>query len=217
MAYDQEKRMNGEQKEERGDQTKALGQPDNDKIVNSQVGSEFAADSWMGGMFQPLESKSREDITYDPNTQTERYRGNDQLDGETPVPPLTSNVTDFNPFVKVEHRGDKRSSYETEAATEIAPPVSPRSIGRSDGDSNAARSPVTISEETTGGTGIGVIGLGLSILSLFTLPYVIAPIGMIMGYLAFRREARTLGAWAMAVGAVAILGAVLIYPYFVVT
>ncbi|MGI6187649.1 MAG: DUF456 domain-containing protein, partial [Brevibacillus sp.] len=66
-----------------------------------------------------------------------------------------------------------------------------------------------------GASGIGWTGLGLSILSLFLLPYIVAPIGVVLGYLAYRRNARTLGVWAMIVGAIAIIGALIIYPYYI--
>jgi hypothetical protein len=61
---------------------------------------------------------------------------------------------------------------------------------------------------------MGMVGIGLSVLSLFLLPYLLAPAGIIVGYLAFRRNARTTGTWAMVIGALAILGALLIYPYY---
>jgi len=208
MAYDENNRMNAEQKEERTEQ------------AAEQRDTEFAADSWMSAVFQTDDPKRRENITYDPYTHTERYRGEEAMDGVSANPPLanragndvdrtvaTDGIYDRNP-VRVQTR-----NFETEAATEFTP-VTPRQTGRMED----RRSPETDEEQRTGaGTGVGMTGLALSILSLFVLPYLIAPIGMILGYLAFRRDARTLGAWAMAVGAAAILGAVLIYPMFLVT
>ncbi|MGZ0050284.1 DUF4190 domain-containing protein [Brevibacillus gelatini] len=93
-----------------------------------------------------------------------------------------------------------------EAASEIAEPIPARRSGREVNDDDDSRE--------SGASGIGITGLGLSILSLFLMPYFMAPIGMVLGYLAYRRGSRTLGAWAMIVGALAILGALVIYPYY---
>jgi hypothetical protein len=63
------------------------------------------------------------------------------------------------------------------------------------------------------GNGLGWIGLGVSILSLFFLPYLLGPAGIVLGYLAYRQNARTLGIWAMVAGTLGILGALLLYPF----
>jgi hypothetical protein len=187
MAYDRTERMDAEQKEVQSNNTangavKTFGEEAAD--------TEFAADTWTGAVFTPQEKRSRETITYDPHTQTERYRGEDSLDGGALIPPL---------------RGKNVTRYET--AAEIAPDYRTREEGRS---------PVSEPErENNKGGGVGMTALGLSILSLFLLPYLLAPIGLVLGYLAFRRGARTMGVWAMVIGVAAILGAIVIYPFFI--
>jgi hypothetical protein len=176
MTYDRSERMDDEQKE--------------------------VADSWAADVYQPMTyRRSGETITYDPHTQTERYQGDDSLDGGSVVPPLRG--TDGR------ERAARRTIIDddVETAAEITPDWHTRAEPRS-----------PVSEPTrkgNAGSGMGFTGIGLSILSLFLLPYLLAPIGIVLGYLAFRRGARTTGVWAMVVGAVAILGAILIYPYFV--
>ncbi|MFV9510862.1 hypothetical protein [Tepidibacillus sp. LV47] len=54
--------------------------------------------------------------------------------------------------------------------------------------------------------GIAFIGVILSILSLFILPYLLAPIGIVLGYLGYRRGDQTVGLWAMGLGAVGLIG-----------
>lgn len=64
------------------------------------------------------------------------------------------------------------------------------------------------------GNGWGVTGLILSLVSLFLLPALLAPAGMIAGFIAYRREARTMGIWAMAIGAFALLMALFVLPTY---
>ncbi|WP_054949385.1 DUF308 domain-containing protein [Numidum massiliense] len=74
--------------------------------------------------------------------------------------------------------------------------------------------PVDGTEEKTGGNGLGVTGLILSLVSIFIYPIIFAPAGMIVGYFAFRSGARTSGMWAIAISALALLMAVWILPAF---
>lgn len=164
--------------------------------------TEFAADTWSSHYKQNGDS-ARRSIEYDPYSQTERYKGelegqemdfSERLDGVA--------LTKENGQTASADRDD-----DVETAAEIAEPIrySPR---------DARREPDVEENRENGASGIGMTGLGLSILSLFLLPYLMAPIGMVLGYLAYRRNSRTLGAWAMIVGAIAILGALVIYPYY---
>lgn len=61
-------------------------------------------------------------------------------------------------------------------------------------------------DEKERGTALGITGLVLSILSLFIIPYIFAPLGIITGYFAYRNGDRSLGMWAMGIGAVGLLG-----------
>lgn len=213
MAYKGKKRMRADQKE---------GQ-NASKIDNTQWDTELASDTWMGAVFNPEASKSngKETKTYDPYTQTERYRGEGSVDGDPAVGPLNGDNahmsakagetdTDDRPTVKRMIVDDSVADLDRgtryEVASEVAPTL-PRTTSRSpESDTTAENNP---------GGGLGMTALGLSILSLFLFPYVLAPIGMVIGFLAYRRGARTMGIWSMVIGAVAILGALVIYPYFV--
>ncbi|MFT8317524.1 MAG: DUF4190 domain-containing protein [Sporolactobacillus sp.] len=55
------------------------------------------------------------------------------------------------------------------------------------------------------GKGIGWFALVLSVAALFFLPIVLGIAGIIIGYLALRQGARTLGGWAIGIGLVAVL------------
>jgi hypothetical protein len=218
MAYDQNERSNAERKEA-GQENVAggLNEPRNDEI-----GTEFAADTWTGAEFHPNEAAARASIDYDPETYTERYRGENAVGGDDAG--VTTANNDQSPASPAgaddDHAGERaaaRSAYANEVgakdrsaryetAGEIAPPLDHRVEPRP-----AADDP----EEEEPASGLGWTGLGISILSLFFLPYLVAPIGIIIGYLSYRRNARTLGMWAMLIGAIAIVGAIIVYPFFV--
>jgi hypothetical protein len=69
-------------------------------------------------------------------------------------------------------------------------------------------------DDVTGGRGIGGLALALSILSLFVLPIVLGAAGIIIGFIARRRGATTLGAWAIGIGAVSIIVGMFVLPFF---
>lgn len=69
-------------------------------------------------------------------------------------------------------------------------------------------------EGTNEGNGLGITGLILSLVSIFIWPAVLGPAGMIVGFFAWRRGARTTGIWAMVIGAFALLMALLILPAY---
>ncbi|GED69009.1 hypothetical protein BRE01_27110 [Brevibacillus reuszeri] len=187
---DQKERMNAKRKEDTGF-SETVDMHD----------TEFAADTWTQAEFDRHEARARKRIAYDPFTQTERYFGDSDRER-----------TDFSErldgvVLAREEHGAPRSvrDDDVETAAEIADPIPVR---------RSSRDVVDDDSREGGASGIGMTGLGLSILSLFLMPYVIAPIGMVLGFLAYRRNARALGAWAMIIGAVAILGALVIYPYY---
>lgn len=64
------------------------------------------------------------------------------------------------------------------------------------------------------GRGIGYIALALSIISLFVLPVLLGVAGIIVGYIARRRGAQGLGAWAMGIGVVSLVLGIFIIPFF---
>ncbi|GIO10409.1 hypothetical protein J31TS6_64370 [Brevibacillus reuszeri] len=189
---DHKERMNAKRKEDTGF-SETLDMHD----------TEFAADTWTQAEFDRHEARDRKRIAYDPYTQTERYFGDSDRERER---------TDFSErldgvVLAREEHGDPPSvrDDDVETAAEIAEPIPVRRASRDVGDDDSREN---------GASGIGMTGLGLSILSLFLMPYLIAPIGMVLGFLAYRRNSRALGAWAMIIGAIAILGALVIYPYY---
>ena len=250
MAYDDNERMNAERKEADNGLAEMVDQRD----------TEFAVDSWMGAVFTPQENNNtKQNIEYDPETQTERYLGEQNATpaGEQNVSPAgEQNATpaggqfiipaggqtvspsddqivspaggqnvsatggqespadypiqaDVN-AVPTRTTAERTNDYDVESAAEIAEPIR----GTRQADQNQAETQAQADPEN-GASGLGMTGLGLSILSLFLLPYLIAPVGIILGFMAFRRQARTLGVWAMIVGATALIGALIVYPYFV--
>lgn len=185
---DQNERMNAKRKEDTGfSETVDLHD------------TEFAADTWREAAFSDEDKRSRRRIEYDPISHTERYQG--EVDREK---------IDFSERLDGADRGEHRhvtvssgKDDDVEAAAEIAEPI--RGTRRANEEDD---------DRENGAKGIGMTGLGISILSMFLLPYLMAPIGMVLGYLAYRRNSRTLGAWAMIIGAISILGALVIYPFY---
>jgi hypothetical protein len=187
---DQEERMTARRKEDTGfSETVDLHD------------TEVAADTWARAALTQDDSAPKRNIQYDPYTQSERYTG--ELAGEEGV---YSRQVDEGSRTGEKHFVASVRDDDVEAASEIAEPL-PRSSRQVD------------NEEIDGGpqsgaSGVGVTGLVLSILSLFMWPYLLGIIGIVLGIIAYRRDARTLGGWAIAIGVIAMLGALLIYPYF---
>ena len=70
-------------------------------------------------------------------------------------------------------------------------------------------------EESSGaGTGVGVIALILSILSLFVLPVLFSIGGIVIGFIARRGQAQTLGSWAIGIGVVSLFVTMFVRPFF---
>lgn len=98
---------------------------------------------------------------------------------------------------------DRRSEREDlEAAQEIVEPV-----GRREGETDDA-------DDRSGGNGLGVTALILSFVSIFFLPAILGPAGIIVGYIAFRSGARTTGIWAMVIGAFALVMSLFVLPTY---
>jgi hypothetical protein len=79
---------------------------------------------------------------------------------------------------------------------------------------NANRADNRATEDATEGRGIGWLALTLSIISLFVLPVLLGAAGIILGFIARRRGAEGLGAWAIGIGVVSIIVGVFILPFF---
>lgn len=94
--------------------------------------------------------------------------------------------------------------YQEETAAEIAPPISGYQQGtgiREDGEMKA------------GSTGMGLMAIALSILSLFVFPVLLGITGIVLGFIARSRGART-GTWAIAIGAISLLLGIFVLPFF---
>jgi hypothetical protein len=104
--------------------------------------------------------------------------------------------------------GTNSSEYKEETAAEIAAPVPitrPSSQQKSKNASGAG---------TNAGTGMGWAALALSILSLFVMPILFGAAGIVLGFVARRRGAEGLGAWAIGIGAISIIVGIFILPFF---
>lgn len=55
------------------------------------------------------------------------------------------------------------------------------------------------------GAGVGWLAIVFSVIALFFLPIIMGVAGIIVGYMAYREGAKTLGAWAVGLGLAAII------------
>ncbi len=98
----------------------------------------------------------------------------------------------------------RSSEFREETAAEIAAPVP--LIHRREHEGQR--------EKAVGGTGMGTLALVLSILSLFVMPILFGAAGIVLGFVARRRGATRLGAWAIGIGAISIVIGIFILPFF---
>jgi hypothetical protein len=98
----------------------------------------------------------------------------------------------------------RSSEFREETAAEIAAPVP--LIRKKDQEGQG--------EKAVGGTGMGTLALVLSILSLFVMPILFGAAGIVLGFVARRRGAEKLGAWAIGIGAISIVIGIFILPFF---
>lgn len=125
----------------------------------------------------------------------ERLRDRDEIDLYYDNPDIVEKDDDFV---------EKDDDFNEETAAEIAAPVN---VSR-DFEEDAAE------ESTTSGRVLGYSALALSILSLFILPVIMGAAGIVLGFVARRRGAETLGAWAIGIGAVSIIVGLFVLPFF---
>lgn len=64
--------------------------------------------------------------------------------------------------------------------------------------------------EEKSGSGLALTGVILSALSLFFMPYLLSTAGIILGYLGYKRGDKSLGIWAMGLGAIGLLGTLIV-------
>ncbi|QHC04790.1 DUF4190 domain-containing protein [Anoxybacillus sp. PDR2] len=107
---------------------------------------------------------------------------------------------DNESYVRSIRETDSEPDFMEETSSEIAEPI--RHYDRSD------------EREGAGGAGFGWTALVLSLLSLFMMPIILGAAGIIVGFIARRRGARTLGAWAIGIGIVSIIVKLFILPFY---
>ncbi|MGE7759240.1 DUF4190 domain-containing protein [Peribacillus sp. NPDC097895] len=95
--------------------------------------------------------------------------------------------------------------YHEETSAEISPPLQNR---RYKDDESVGSGDVA-----SRGTAIGVIALIISIVSLFTMPFILGIVGIIVGIVA-RSRGSNMGTWAIVIGAVSIIVGIFILPFF---
>ncbi|MGE8206229.1 hypothetical protein ACQKP0_17015 [Heyndrickxia sp. NPDC080065] len=108
------------------------------------------------------------------------------------------------------HDDDRENrDYHEETAAEVAAPIS---MNRDyDRDLSEDRDP---DHAHVSGKVIGWSALALSVLSLFFLPVILGAAGIILGFVARRRNAETLGAWSIGIGVVSIIIGIFVLPFF---
>lgn len=65
-----------------------------------------------------------------------------------------------------------------------------------------------------GGTLVGTLALIASIISLFMMPFLLGIVGIVAGFIARSKGAKSLGTWAIGIGAVSIIVGIFILPFF---
>jgi hypothetical protein len=142
-------------------------------------------------------------------TDVDAYTNDEYVTNATPV--VDPNVDDKY----VVDTPILNSNFDEEYAAEVAPKIvdfnrreaEPREVEKSNIIENNV-------DNVTGGKGIGGLALALSILSLFVLPIILGAAGIIIGFIARRRGATSLGSWAIGIGAVSIIVGMFILPFF---
>jgi hypothetical protein len=69
------------------------------------------------------------------------------------------------------------------------------------------------SETESGSKGMGRVGLGFGIASLFIWSVILGPVAAILGYYAYAKGQKTTGAWAMGLGIVSTLSYFVMIPF----
>ncbi len=146
----------------------------------------------------------------EPNEETTRYGAADYLEETSaemaaPVSSERSNSMENNQtYASKEPKRYGAADYREETAAEMAAPVSfERKYNAEDNR-----------ETESAGRGIGFAALILSIISLFVSPILFGAAGIVLGFVARKRGARSLGSWAIGLGAVSIIVGMFIVPFF---
>jgi hypothetical protein len=108
----------------------------------------------------------------------------------------------------IEETKDQNAEHKEETAAELAAPVT---VDKDKDIDSVEKRDV---EEEDAGNYIGVAALILSIVSLFTMPVLFGAAGIIVGWMARRRGAESLGIWAIGIGAVSLVMGLFVLPFF---
>jgi hypothetical protein len=114
-------------------------------------------------------------------------------------------------------RNLNEADYREEMAAEAVPVRSDMVYPESERPRDADRDHTREHEEEherEGGKATGVIALILSVLSLFIAPVLFGAAGIIVGFVARRQGARSLGNWAIGLGIVSIIISLFFAPFF---
>lgn len=161
------------------------------------------------------EDRERKVIPYDrAYNEHEPALANQNADEEGPSEETQREEDEASPLGATEPMGmrylnpeDVRRDDDTETAQEVAEPMP----WVDDNEDNAERD--TVDREEEEGKGMGITSIVLSLISIFLWPAILASAGIIVGFIAFRRGARTTGTWGMVIGAFSLIMA-LIMPTF---
>jgi hypothetical protein len=117
------------------------------------------------------------------------------------------NIDIYNDYINVNDNPEVevvQSKYNEETAAELTTPMALGSDYERD----------TAEESTASGRILGYSALALSILSLFIVPVLFGAAGIVLGFVARRRGADGVGAWAIGIGAVSIIVGIFVLPFF---
>ncbi|WP_185806916.1 DUF4190 domain-containing protein [Bacillus sp. HMF5848] len=114
---------------------------------------------------------------------------------------LDENI-DVNATTSQSHNQAPTNDYYEETAAEIAVPVRPDVMSRTSDDNQVQ----------TGRT-MGWLALALSIISLFAFPVLMGGAGIVLGFIARRRGATSLGAWSIGLGALSLIISLFLFPF----
>jgi hypothetical protein len=184
------------------------------------MGETRNSDSSLGGEMRitPKTQSSMEDGTSESHVNHQSDRGIDSIFDETSGNvsrndndgvQRRSSTTEGSNYKRASVASDRHpTDYFEETAAELA---IPRGNRRSLRTANDAGRP---SERTASGSIIGLSALAFSILSLFIYPILFGAAGIVLGFVARRREAKSLGAWAIGIGALSLIVGIFIVPFF---
>jgi hypothetical protein len=111
-------------------------------------------------------------------------------------------VADKDHFHNEDSLYDKQNAYHNE---EYARELAADQYDPEAGGSRANDDQTDHRRVLEGGKGVGWLALVFSVIALFFLPIVLGIAGIIIGYIALREGARTLGGWAIGIGCLAVL------------